>query len=158
MSTPTIIAAGIGSVEGYESVFFTPDQISGVWEELEALLLPATEKGHGELTLGHVKALLEAGRFTALATIRKDVMELAVVTEFVQFPSYKSLRVVFAGGKHVAQAMHEFMPAFTEWVLANGAVEIEAWAPDQKLTQFYEWLGFKQAYTINRIDLRGKLQ
>jgi hypothetical protein len=158
VSTPTITAAGTNSVKGYGAVYFAPEQIPDVWEELETLLLPALEKCQGELTMATVRNLLETGQMNALGTIRENRIELALVTEFVKFPNYKSIRVVLCGGKNLAQAMHEFMPAFTEWVLVNGAVEIEAWAPDEKLTVFYEWLGFSRIYTVNRINLRGKLQ
>lgn len=158
MSIPTIAAPGIDSDKEFEAWFFDADQISGAWPELEELLYPAWKKSRGEVSMEDLRMLLEAGRVQAMCTVRHGAMELALVTEFVQYPQYKSVRIMFLGGKNLARASQKFLPAFIQWALANGAVEIEGWAPEKILTCFYNMLGFETVYTVNRMNLRGKLQ
>lgn len=156
-STPIMTAPGTSSAE-YQALFVPIDQVDNVWPECETLLVSALKYSKGEFDLDDFRKLLLQGLVQLFYISRDGDIELALITELVQYPQYRSVRILAAAGKNLARASVEFKPAFIEWAVANGAVELECWAPDNLREEFYKILGFTKAYSVLRFDLRGKLQ
>jgi hypothetical protein len=113
---------------------------------------------HSEFTLDDIYVLLCKGFMKVWAVADRDNrIQFVMVTEFVQYPQYKSVRVVLLAGRLLKRISKQFSQAFEEYAFNHGAVEIEGWvAPG--MARFLQHLGFSATYTVVRKSLRGKLQ
>ena len=156
MSIPIITGLGISSAEQYEGWVFTPDQIPGVWPEMEEFVLRSLREANGELSAGDVLEHLLNGGMVAFAAARKGKIELLLVAEIVQYPQYRSANIIVLAGKDVKKAMY-FFAAFESWCTASGAVVIEARCHEHQ-ARLFRRLGFHTAYRVIRRNISGRLQ
>lgn len=79
---------------------------------------------------------------------RKERILIALLTEFVQYPQKKVLRVISIAGEKLILTRRYF-PTVCTWAKANGAVAVETFATPE--TEFWdEAMGFKAHYRLMR--------
>lgn len=99
--------------------------VPAYWGLVAPLLQRPIERGAGELTLNAVYDRLLAQYMQLLVAVEGTEILAAFVTEVVNYPNKKSLRVVLCGGERLddwAEAFHEMMK---KGAAAIGAKSIE---------------------------------
>jgi hypothetical protein len=141
-------------IRGIEVKQFTGDRVLPVWESVQDKVAKAVEYAKGELTVDDVLTYLQLG-LMQLFTFTGEV-DITMVTELVQYPQYKVVRVVALSGKNLASMakVHDYMD---EWAVANGAIYFEAGVRDS-MARHCRQLGYEPVYTIIRRKVKGAFQ
>jgi hypothetical protein len=113
---------------------------------LVAAALTATRDVHIE----HIRLFLLQGMMDLFVT--ETDPETVMVTEFVQLPSHKVLRIVALGGENIVQFTSEWAQ-LREWAKKAGCDQIEAWTSTAARQRLFAHFGFSPVYTAIRADL-----
>jgi hypothetical protein len=108
---------------------------------------------HGELEPDDYWDRIQKGLMQFFIYAEKGVPCLGVVTEFVQYPRFKILRIVGIAGKHAIRTKR-FWPSFCQWATLNGAKGIETFATPETI-KLDERLGMKPYVTLMRYYIEG---
>lgn len=146
----TIQVPGTSSVKWEEVECFqvTGEATLTYWEQFSHLVEKWVQATMGELTAEDVFTRLGEGLMQAFCIHTAGDIRLVVITEFVQYPQMKTLRIVGMAGEHASLGF-KFFPAVEVWARENGATAIESLATP-KMVKYEEHLGFKQTYTLMR--------
>lgn len=155
MFTPTTARHGINSGD-LKCAVFASSEISAVWGELSAMLVPCVQNSNGILSLEMLERWLLHEQAVAFATIRDNRIIAVVVVMPVFYSTYSVARVVAFAGKGAKDCMN-FLPALETWAFTHGCVEIEGWCLPP-VARLMRKLGWKQEHVRMTLDLRRKLQ
>jgi hypothetical protein len=132
------------------------DNIAVVWEEVEPLLQKSVEVSRGMITLERIKNLLAQEEAVAFCTLRDNKVQAVLVTQIIQYCSYRSARIIACAGRELRGAM-EFISVLDAWAMSQGAVEIEGWCRPE-MVRLTRRLGWKEKFVCVTRDLRRTLQ
>ncbi|HYE38159.1 hypothetical protein [Methylocaldum sp.] len=145
MSTTT--QAGTSSVktlyEGAECFQVAGDTIASAWPDLEPFVFKWVTVSDGKLQPQDVFKLISEGLMTALVIHTEGEIHIVALTEFVQYPQAKTLRLVGFAGKNPLLTL-KFMPAVEDWARANGCDELETFTT-HRAKALMERMGFEDA-------------
>lgn len=103
---------------------------------------------HGELAPEDYWERIQKGLMQFFVLSEEGRPRLGVVTEFVQYPRFKMLRIVGIAGKDPIKAKR-YWGNFCNWALQNGAIGVETFATPETV-KLDERLGMKPYVTLMR--------
>jgi hypothetical protein len=128
------------------------EQISERWDEVKPFVDKWISIGYGEFATEDIYRLIHSGIFQLFCIHRNDEIVLIVITEFVQYPRMKVLRIMAISGRKPLLAF-KFQPALECWARANGAEALETFATP-KTIKLDERIGMKAVCTLMRMSLQ----
>lgn len=149
---------GQNSVERFKAWQIAPEHINDAWEHIGPEFERALQYARGELSIVDVYKQLVTGMMQAWEIVEEDEPRLVFVTEIVNYPQYRAVRIVLAAGRGLKNA-REFQRNFEAWALSNGCLEIECCCRPS-MVRFLKRIypEFAPVYTVLRKNLRGGLQ
>lgn len=72
-----------------------------------------------------------------------------MVTEVIEYPQFRVIRVVAAAGSGFEKFMRKFMSYVMNWAKTNGALYVEAWTLPE-MTRYHRRFGSQKVYDIIR--------
>ena len=126
-------------------------EIDAAWPDVEPLVEKWIKAGYGEIAAEDIKDFVRSGHMQMFCIHKNFSIKLIAITEFVQYPRMKVLRIVaFAGEKPLLA--FKFQPALECWARANGAEFIETFATPETVKLDMR-VGMKPLYTLMRMPL-----
>lgn len=137
--------------ENATCVQLTPSEVLSHWGAVKPFIQRWVESSQGELNPEDVldaalRGLMQIFLFNAAGDIR-----LVGITEFVQYPQKKALRIVGIAGENPIVSL-KFMPHIEQWAKENGACWLETWATERTVKLDMK-LGMEPVYTLMRKSL-----
>jgi hypothetical protein len=150
--------SGKSSTEKFKAWQILPEHINDAWEHIGPQFERALEYARGEIALVDVYKQLVVGFMQAWEVVEDDEPKLVFVTEIINYPQYRAVRIVLAAGRDLKDAK-DFQRNFEAWALTNGCLEIECCCRPS-MVRFLRKLypEFAPVYTVLRKNLRGGLQ
>ena len=125
-----------------------------VWSEVSPLIRKALLHAEGELIPEDIKKHLDTSDLRLwVALENKDVLA-AMVTEIIQYPRKKIVRVITLAGKDM-NMWYEFLPMVEGYAIRNGCSSLEAWSRKGMARKLKDW---KHSYDIITKDLKQRMQ
>lgn len=113
-----------------------PELLPYYWEVVQPLLQKAVDETSGELTTDDVYLRLQNRLMQLLVVVDHEKIIAAGVTEVVDYPQFRKLRVVLLGGKEAKNWRSAFMDMLDVGGRAVGAKEIE-WCGRRGWVRFF---------------------
>ena len=130
------------------------EDIDMVWGEVSPLIKKALLHAEGELIPEDIKKHLDTSDLRLwVALENKDVLA-AMVTEIIQYPRKKIVRVITLAGKDM-NMWYEFLPMVEGYAIRNGCSSLEAWSRKGMARKLKDW---KHSYDIITKDLKQRMQ
>ena len=130
------------------------EDVDMVWSEVSPLIRKALLHAEGELIPEDIKKHLDTSDLRLwVALENKDVLA-AMVTEIIQYPRKKIVRVITLAGKDM-NMWYEFLPMVEGYAIRNGCSSLEAWSRKGMARKLKDW---KHSYDIITKDLKQRMQ
>jgi len=130
------------------------EDVDMVWGEVSPLIRKALLHAEGELIPEDIKKHLDTSDLRLwVALENKDVLA-AMVTEIIQYPRKKIVRVITLAGKDM-NMWYEFLPMVEGYAIRNGCSSLEAWSRKGMARKLKDW---KHSYDIITKDLKQRMQ
>ena len=126
-----------------------PNELDLHWNRVMlpiASALTATRDIHIE----HIRIFILQGAMDLF--VSETDPETVLVSEFVQLPSHRVLRIVALAGENTVQFTSEWSQ-LREWAKKAGCDQIEAWTSTAARQRLFAHFGFSPVYTAIRADL-----
>lgn len=136
-----------------ECMFITGHTVDSYWPEVGPLLQRFTDSGNGELAVMDILKFVQEEKMQLFCMHTGGDIRLVAITEFIQYPQMKVLRIVGWVGENPLIAF-KFMPGIEDWAKANGADFIETFATE-RMHKFAQRMGGKDVYTLMRKALNS---
>lgn len=119
------------------------------WPLVAGFVAQVLPKTQGELVLSDfVDGFANEHFHLFIGTVGEEIT-CCMVTENVQYPQFKVIRVVVAAGAGFEKFMRQFMDYIKNWAKVNGADFIEAWTLPE-MTRYHRRFGSQKVYDIIR--------
>ena len=130
------------------------DKVASIWEEVYPLLDMAQVYAAGELDTQDYFAMIENGDMQLWIAENDGGIFAMMLTEFVQYPRKKVMRIVSIGGKEMNRWM-KYFPALEAAALSVGCTGFEVFGRKGWLRVLKDW---KCSYHVLTKDIKHKLQ
>ena len=130
------------------------EDVDMVWDDASPLIEKALLHAEGELIPDDIKKHLDTSELRLrVALENKDVLA-SMVTEIVQYPRKKIVRVITLAGKDMSM-WYDFLPMLEGYAIRNGCSSLEAWTRKGMTRKLKDW---KHSYDIITKDLKQRMQ
>ena len=130
------------------------DKVASIWEEVYPLLEKAQVYAAGELDTQDFFEMVENGDMQLWIAEDDGGIFAMMLTEFVQYPRKKVMRIVSIGGKEMNRWM-KYFPALEAAALSVGCTGFEIFGRKGWLRVLKDW---KCSYHVLTKDIKHKLQ
>ena len=130
------------------------DKVSSVWEEVYPLLEKAQVYAAGELDTQDFFDMIKNGDMQLWIAEDDDGIFAMMLTEFVQYPRKKVMRIVSIGGSEMHRWM-KYFPALEAAALSVGCTGFEIFGRKGWLRVLKDW---KCSYHVLTKDIKHRLQ
>ena len=130
------------------------EDIDLVWGDVVPLIEKALQHAEGELVPGDIKKHLDKGDRRLWVALEGKETIAAMVTELIQYPRKKIVRVITLAGKNM-DMWYDFLPMIEGYAIRNGCSSLEAWSRNGMARKLKDW---KHSYDIITKDLKQRMQ
>jgi hypothetical protein len=131
-----------------------PDDVPYVWEDVAPMLAKAAVHSEGELEPEDFLEPLSTGEMQLwVAYEDDDNINAAMVTQFIQYPQKKILRIISLAGEDFKE-IKNFQAMIEGFAVKHGCTAIELWGRKGWKKLLPKW---KDAYTVYTKELRHRL-
>ena len=130
------------------------DKVASIWEEVYPLLEKAQVYAAGELDTQDYFDMIESGDMQLWIAEDDGGIFAMMLTEFVQYPRKKVMRIVSIGGREMNRWM-KYFPALEAAALSVGCTGFEVFGRKGWLRVLKDW---KCSYYVLTKDIKHKLQ
>ena len=130
------------------------EDIDLVWHDVEPLIKKALQHAEGELIPDDIKKHLDKCDLRLWVALEDKETIAAMVTEIIQYPRKKIVRVITLAGKDMAM-WYNFLPMIEGYAIRNGCSSLEAWSRKGMARKLKDW---KHSYDIITKDLKQRMQ
>ena len=130
------------------------DKVASIWEEVYPLLEKAQVYAAGELDTQDFFEMVENGDMQLWIAEDDGGIFAMMLTEFVQYPRKKVMRIVSIGGREMNRWM-KYFPALEAAALSVGCTGFEVFGRKGWLRVLKDW---KCSYYVLTKDIKHKLQ
>jgi len=131
-----------------------PDDIGLVWDDVVPLIEKALQHAEGELVPDDIKKHLDKGDLRLWIALESKEIIAAMVTEVIQYPRKKIVRVITLAGKNM-DMWYDFLPMIEGYAISHGCSSLEAWSRKGMARKLKDW---KHSYDIITKDLKQRMQ
>lgn len=135
----------------HKIIHFDARRLDTVWHEVEPLLVPALEKGEGEICVQQVRLLLVQRAAELLLVMDGDAIVGVGVVEFLRYPNYTIGSFIATGGKGMFLTTED-VEQVRHWLQSMGASKMQGFCPDS-VARLWTRRGARKAYNVMRWDL-----
>lgn len=125
---------------------------TATWAKTEPILLRGVERSHGEMTMSSLKTLITLGNMQLWIVLQENQLLGVLVTETVQYPSMRSVRVVIMAGERLRLWAQDAITALHAFAFEQRATRIEA-VGRRGLAKVLDSYGFKNIYTTLALEV-----
>ena len=130
------------------------EDIDLVWDDVVPLIEKALQHAEGELVPDDIKKHLDKGDLRLWIALEGKETIAAMVTEVIQYPRKKIVRVITLAGKDM-DMWYDFLPMIEGYAIRNGCSSLEAWSRKGMARKLKDW---KHSYDIITKDLKQRMQ
>ena len=130
------------------------EDIGLVWDDVVPLIEKALQHAEGELVPDDIKKHLDKGDLRLWVALEGKETIAAMVTEVIQYPRKKIVRVITLAGKNM-DMWYDFLPMIEGYAIRNGCSSLEAWSRKGMTRKLKDW---KHSYDIITKDLKQRMQ
>ena len=130
------------------------EDIHLVWDDVVPLIEKALQHAEGELVPDDIKKHLDKGDLRLWVALEGKETIAAMVTELIQYPRKKIVRVITLAGKNM-DMWYDFLPMIEGYAIRNGCSSLEAWSRKGMARKLKDW---KHSYDIITKDLKQRMQ
>jgi len=131
-----------------------PDDVPYVWEDVAPMLAKASVHSEGELEPEDFLEPLSTGEMQLwVAYEDNDIINAAMVTQFIQYPQKKILRIISLAGEDFKE-IKNFQAMIEGFAIKYGCTAIELWGRKGWKKLLPDW---KDAYTVYTKELQHRL-
>ena len=130
------------------------EDVDMVWDEVSPLIEKALRHAEGELIPNDIKNHLDASNLRLSVALENRDVIAAMVTEIIQYPRKKIVRVITLAGKDMSM-WYKFLPMLEGYAIRNGCSSLEAWSRKGMARKLKDW---KHSYDIITKDLKQRMQ
>ena len=131
-----------------------PDDVPYVWEDVAPMLAKAAVHSEGELEPEDFLEPLSTGEMQLwVAYEDDDHINAAMVTQFIQYPQKKILRIISLAGEDFKK-IKNFQAMIEGFAIKHGCTAIELWGRKGWKKLLPDW---KDAYTVYTKELQHRL-
>ena len=130
------------------------DKVASIWEEVYQLLEKAQVYAAGELDTQDYFDMIESGDMQLWIAEDDGGIFAMMLTEFIQYPRKKVMRIVSIGGRGMNRWM-KYFPALEAAALSVGCTGFEVFGRKGWLRVLKDW---KCSYYVLTKDIKHKLQ
>ena len=130
------------------------DKVASIWEEVYPLLEKAQVYAAGELDTQDFFEMIESGDMQLWIAEDDGGIFAMMLTEFIQYPRKKVMRIVSIGGREMNRWM-KYFPALEAAALSVGCTGFEVFGRKGWLRVLKDW---KCSYYVLTKDIKHKLQ
>jgi len=128
--------------------------VNDSWGGIAPFVQRWVEAGSGEFCAEDIRKFAESGVMQLFIFHAAGVIGLVGITELVQYPQMKVMRIVGIAGENPIVSQ-KFMPQIEAWAMMNGATAMETFATPETVKLDMR-LGMKPLYTLMRKPLERK--
>jgi len=130
------------------------NDIDLVWNDVVPLIEKALQHAEGELVPDDIKKHLDTSELRLWVALENKDVIAAMVTEIVQYPRKKIVRVITLAGKDMSM-WYDFLPMLEGYAIRSGCSSLEAWTRKGMTRKLKDW---KHSYDIITKDLKQRMQ
>ena len=130
------------------------EDVDMVWDEVSPLIEKALRHAEGELIPNDIKKHLDASNLRLWVALENRDVIAAMVTEIIQYPRKKIVRVITLAGKNM-DLWYDFLPMIEGYAIRNDCSSLEAWSRKGMARKLKDW---KHSYDIITKDLKQRMQ
>jgi|TARA_R110000787_G_scaffold146732_2_gene260437 hypothetical protein len=131
-----------------------PDDVPYVWEDVAPMLAKAAVHSEGELEPEDFLEPLSTGEMQLwVAYEDNDRINAAMVTQFIQYPQKKILRIISLAGEDFKK-IKNFQAMIEGFAIKHGCTAIELWGRKGWKKLLPDW---RDAYTVYTKELQHRL-
>jgi hypothetical protein len=130
------------------------EDIDLVWNDVVPLIEKALQHAEGELVPDDIKKHLDKGDLRLWVALEGKETIAAMVTEVIQYPRKKIVRVITLAGKNM-DMWYDFLPMIEGYAIRNDCSSLEAWSRKGMARKLKDW---KHSYDIITKDLKQRMQ
>jgi hypothetical protein len=131
----------------------TPDECITHVQELANLLIPAFERGAGEIDIWSALKLCALGEMQCFVGEVNGLVNAAMITAFTSYPLRKVCDVVAYAGR--ARDFYWFNQVLEDWASRNGAVEMRGYGTEATM-RLARRHGYEEIYRVYKKPLARK--
>ena len=130
------------------------EDIDMVWDDVSPLIEKALRHAEGELIPDDIKKHLDSANLRLWVALKDRNVIAAMVTEIIQYPRKKIVRVITLAGKDMS-LWYDFLPMLEGYAIRHGCSSLEAWTRKGMTRKLKDW---KHSYDIITKDLKQRMQ
>ena len=130
------------------------EDIDMVWDDVSPLIEKALRHAEGELIPDDIKKHLDSANLRLWVALKDKDVIAAMVTEIIQYPRKKIVRVITLAGKDMS-LWYDFLPMLEGYAIRHGCSSLEAWSRKGMARKLKDW---KHSYDIITKDLKQRMQ
>ena len=130
------------------------EDIDMVWDDVVPLIEKALRHAEGELIPDDIKKHLDSANLRLWVALEGRDVIAAMVTEIIQYPRKKIVRVITLAGKDMS-LWYDFLPMLEGYAIRHGCSSLEAWTRKGMTRKLKDW---KHSYDIITKDLKQRMQ
>jgi hypothetical protein len=130
------------------------EDVDMVWDDVSPLIEKALLHAEGELIPDDIKKHLDTSELRLWVALENKDVIASMVTEIVQYPRKKIVRVITLAGKDMSM-WYDFLPMLEGYAIRNGCSSLEAWTRKGMTRKLKDW---KHSYDIITKDLKQRMQ
>ena len=130
------------------------EDIDMVWDDVVPLIEKALRHAEGELIPDDIKKHLDSANLRLWVALEGRDVIAAMVTEIIQYPRKKIVRVITLAGKDMS-LWYDFLPMLEGYAIRHGCSSLEAWSRKGMARKLKDW---KHSYDIITKDLKQRMQ
>ena len=130
------------------------EDVDMVWDETYPLIEKALRYAEGELIPEDIKKHLDSANLRLWVALKDKDVIAAMVTEIIQYPRKKIVRVITLAGKDM-DLWYDFLPMVEGYAIRNGCSSLEAGTRRGMTRKLRDW---RHSYDIITKDLKQRMQ
>ena len=130
------------------------EDVDMVWDDVSPLIEKALRHAEGELIPDDIKKHLDSANLRLWVALKDKDVIAAMVTEIIQYPRKKIVRVITLAGKDMS-LWYDFLPMLEGYAIRHGCSSLEAWTRKGMTRKLKDW---KHSYDIITKDLKQRMQ
>jgi len=130
------------------------EDVDMVWDDVSPLIEKALRHAEGELIPDDIKKHLDSANLRLWVALKDKDVIAAMVTEIIQYPRKKIVRVITLAGKDMS-LWYDFLPVLEGYAIRHGCSSLEAWTRKGMTRKLKDW---KHSYDIITKDLKQRMQ
>jgi hypothetical protein len=130
------------------------DYIPKLWNRIEPMLEKVVKHSEGELTTNHYLDYLMDDKMQLWVAIEDNNIVMCMVTQFINYPTKKILRVLSISGERFKELHGRFNGMIEEFALENNCSALELWGRKGWKKMLTDW---NDSYIVYTKDLKERM-